>query len=150
VNADTPDDRTKGEDIIIGGLIVQVLFFGLFIAVTGLFHFRFARQSTAQPFIWQRLLVVIYVASALILIRSLFRMIEYIEGNDGELQSKEVYVLVLDAVPMTIASVSLNIFHPSKYMKSARKSLNDSDSKVGLSDPQGHSLGTMVSRRQEV
>ncbi|KAI3576652.1 RTA1 like protein-domain-containing protein [Fusarium oxysporum f. sp. albedinis] len=134
VNADTLDDRTKGEDIIIGGLIVQVLFFGLFIAVTGLFHFRFARQSTAQPFIWQRLLVVIYVASALILIRSLF----------------QVYVLVLDAVLMTIASVSLNIFHPSKYMKSARKSLNDSDSKVGLSDPQGHSLGTMVSRRQEV
>ncbi|KAK2669649.1 Fungal transcription factor [Fusarium oxysporum f. sp. vasinfectum] len=144
VSADTPDDRTKGENIIIGGLIVQVLFFGLFIAVTGLFHFRFARQSTGQPFIWQRLLVIIYVASALILIRSLFRMIEYIEGHDGELQSKEVYVLVLDAVPMTIASVSLNIFHPSKYMKSARKSLNDSDSEVGLSDPQGHSLGTMI------
>uniref|UniRef100_A0A0D2YEL1 Protein RTA1 n=1 Tax=Fusarium oxysporum (strain Fo5176) TaxID=660025 RepID=A0A0D2YEL1_FUSOF len=106
-----------------------------------------ALQGIAQPFIWQRPLVVIYVASALILIRSLFRMIEYIEGHDGELQSKEVYVLVLDAVPMTIASVSLNIFHPSKYMKSARKSLDDSDSEVGLSDPQGHSLGTMKRQR---
>ncbi|WZH40877.1 RTA1 like protein-domain-containing protein [Fusarium acuminatum] len=150
VNADTPDDRTTGENIIIGGLVVQVLFFGLFIAVTGLFHFRFARHSTARPFNWQRLIVVVYVASVLILIRSLFRMIEYIEGHDGELQSKEVYVLVLDAVPMAIASVGLNIFHPSKYMKNTRKSLDNSDSEIALGDQQGHSLGTMVGRRQEV
>ncbi|KAH7463988.1 hypothetical protein FOMA001_g17860 [Fusarium oxysporum f. sp. matthiolae] len=150
VNADTPDDRTVGENIIIAGLTVQILFFGLFIAVTGLFHFRFARRSTSRPFSWQRLLVVIYVASVLILIRSLFRMIEYIEGHDGELQSKEVYILVLDAVPMAIASVGLNIFHPSKYMQSTGKSLEDSNSEVALSDQQGHSLGTVMGRRQEV
>ncbi|TXB99911.1 hypothetical protein FocTR4_00013571 [Fusarium oxysporum f. sp. cubense] len=150
VNADTPDDRTTGENIIIAGLTVQVLFFGLFIAVTGLFHFRFARHSTSRPFNWQRLLVVIYVASVLVLIRSLFRVIEYIQGHDGELQSKEVYILVLDPIPMAIASVGLNIFHPSKYMKSTRKPLDNSDSEVALSDPQGHSLGTVVSRRQEV
>jgi hypothetical protein len=77
-------------------------------------------------------------------------MIEYIEGHDGELQSKEVYVLVLDAVPMAIASVGLNIFHPSKYMKNTRKSLDNSDSEIALGDQQGHSLGTMVGRRQEV
>ncbi|KAF5557611.1 protein RTM1 [Fusarium napiforme] len=142
VNADTPDDRTTGENIIIAGLTVQILFFGLFIAVTGLFHFRFARNSTSRPLSWRRLLVVIYVASVLILIRSLFRMIEYIEGHDGELQSKEVYVLVLDAIPMAIASVGLNLFHPSKYMGSMRKPLENSDSEVELSDLQGRSLGT--------
>ncbi|KAF5597978.1 RTM1 [Fusarium pseudoanthophilum] len=150
VNADSPDDRTTGENIIIAGLTVQILFFGLFIAVTGLFHFRFARHSTSRPSSWQRLLVVIYVASVLILIRSLFRMIEYIEGHDGELQSKEVYVLVLDAIPMAIASVGLNLFHPSKYIETRRKSLENSDSEVALSDLQGRSLGTAVGRRQEV
>ncbi|KAI6750575.1 hypothetical protein HG530_014856 [Fusarium avenaceum] len=132
VNADTLDDRTTGENIIIGGLVVQLLFFGLFIAVTGLFHFRFARYSTARPSNWQRLIVVVYVASVLILIRSIFRMIEYIGGHDGELQSKEVYVLVLDAIPMAIVSFGLNIFHPSKYMQSTRKSLIDSDSEIAL------------------
>ncbi|KAM6522980.1 hypothetical protein FALCPG4_012587 [Fusarium falciforme] len=150
VNADTPDDRTTAQNIIIGGLVVQILFFGLFIAVTGLFHFRFRRHSTTPPSSWQRLLVVIYVASILILIRSLFRMIEYIEGHDGELQSKEVYVLVLDAVPMTIASIGLNIFHPSRYMKRTRKALDDSDSEVAMGNQQGHPLGTVVGRRREV
>ncbi|KAH7215428.1 RTA1 like protein-domain-containing protein [Fusarium oxysporum] len=137
-------------DIISIALQGIVLFFGLFIAVTGLFHFRFARHSISRLFNWRRLLVVIYVASVLVLIRSLFRMIEYIQGYDGELQSKEVYILVLDAIPMAIASVGLNIFHPSKYMKSTRKPLDNSDSEVALSDPQGHSLGTVVSRRREV
>ncbi|KAM0558038.1 hypothetical protein ACHAPJ_005205 [Fusarium lateritium] len=140
VNADTPDDRKTAENIIIGGLTVQILFFGLFIAVTGLFHFRFIKNSITRPsnpgFNWQRFLVVIYVASVLILIRSLFRMIEYIEGHDGELQSKEVYIYVFDAVPMAIASIGFNIFHPSKYLNGSKKATEDSDSEI----PLGHRL----------
>lgn len=77
-------------------------------------------------------------------------MIEYIEGHDGELQSKEVYVLVLDAVPMAITTVGLNIFHPSKYLGRSMKPLDDSDSDVSSGHQQGHLLGIVVSRRQEV
>ncbi|KAJ4258780.1 hypothetical protein NW762_007867 [Fusarium torreyae] len=136
INADTPDDRKAAENIIIGGLTVQIMFFGLFIAVTGLFHFRFAKNSTTRPcnrgFNWQRFLVVIYVASVLILIRSLFRMIEYIQGHNGELQSKEVYVYVFDAIPMAIASIGFNIFHPSKYINGSKKATEDSDSEIPL------------------
>ncbi|KAH6980215.1 RTA1 like protein-domain-containing protein [Fusarium venenatum] len=150
VNADTQDDRTTGENIIIAGLTVQILFFGLFISVTGLFHFQFVRHSKARPIRWQRLLVVIYVVSVLILIRSLFRMVEYIEGHDGELQSKEVYILILDAVPMAIVSVGLNIFHPSEYMNSRSKVSKDSDSEVTFDNHYGLSLGTVVGRREEV
>ncbi|KAF4969428.1 hypothetical protein FSARC_3359 [Fusarium sarcochroum] len=135
VNADTPE---SAENIIIGGLTVQILFFGLFVAVTGLFHFQFAKDFTKRPsnfgFNWQRFLVVIYVASILILIRSLFRMIEYIEGHDGELQSKEVYVYVFDAVLMAIASIGFNIFHPSKYLNGSREVTDDSDSEIPLGD----------------
>ncbi|KAM0227201.1 hypothetical protein ACHAPO_011738 [Fusarium lateritium] len=132
VNADTPDDRTTGENIIIAGLTVQILFFGLFICVTGLFHFRFARHSKTRP------------------IRSIFRMVEYIEGHDGELQSKEVYILVLDAIPMAIASVGLNIFHPSEYMNNRSKVSKDSDSEVAFDNHGGLAFGTGVGRREEV
>ncbi|KAK7425721.1 hypothetical protein QQZ08_007820 [Neonectria magnoliae] len=48
VNADTPDDRSSGEKIIIGGLVVQVLFFSLFMAITCLFHYRARKNPTAR------------------------------------------------------------------------------------------------------
>ncbi|KAF5228660.1 hypothetical protein FAUST_10965 [Fusarium austroamericanum] len=146
-NADSPDDRETGENIIIAGLTVQILFFGLFIIVTGLFHFRFLEDFTGRKSIygtkWERSLVLIYVASVLILIRSLFRMIEYIEGYDGELQSKEIYILVLDAVPMAIASTIFNVFHPSKFLNGTSENLADSETEDGLGYRQGHSLGTV-------
>ncbi|KAJ4027495.1 hypothetical protein NW761_012577 [Fusarium oxysporum] len=152
VNADTPDDRTTGENIIIAGLTVQILFFGLFITVTGLFHFRFlnskARTSSLETN-GQRSLAVIYAASVLILIRSLFRMIEYIEGHDGELQSKEVYVLVLDGIPMVIASIMFNVLHPSRFLDISSKDVTDSEAEAPLSLWQDRSLGTVVGRGSE-
>ncbi|QPC65682.1 hypothetical protein HYE67_007913 [Fusarium culmorum] len=150
-NANSLDDRATGENIIIAGLTVQILFFCLFIIVTGLFHFRFLKDSTGRTSIygtkWERSLVLIYLASVLILIRSLFRMIEYIEGHDGELQSKEIYILVLDAVPMAIASTMLfNVFHPSKFLNGTSENLADSETEDALGYWQGHSLGTVVCR----
>lgn len=80
-------------------------------------------------------MVVISVASALILVRSLFRMIEYVEGRDGELQSKEVYLYALDAIPMAMVSIGFHVFHPSKYFNSRRKSLCESESEMTLGFP---------------
>ncbi|KAM0346990.1 hypothetical protein ACHAP4_011553 [Fusarium culmorum] len=71
-------------------------------------------------------------------------MIEYIEGHDGELQSKEIYILVLDAVPMAIASTMLfNVFHPSKFLNGTSENLADSETEDALGYWQGHSLGTV-------
>ncbi|KAJ3549180.1 hypothetical protein NM208_g79 [Fusarium decemcellulare] len=137
VNAETRDDRESGERIIIGGLTVQLLFFGLFMVVTGLLHFRITRNPTATRISsvqvnWKRFLIIIYIASALILIRSLFRMIEYIMGHDSVLQSQEVYIYVFDAALMAAATVMLNIFHPSEYLNTERKPIDDNDSEVEM------------------
>ncbi|CAH0054937.1 unnamed protein product [Clonostachys solani] len=107
-----------GEKVIIGGLFVQLAFFGFFIIVAGLFHYRMRQNPTgqaSQPRIrWQIYLVTLYVTGALIWVRSLFRAIEFIEGNTGPLMRQEVYVFVFDGMLMFIVLLWMNWFHPSE------------------------------------
>ncbi|RMJ05298.1 hypothetical protein CDV36_014035 [Fusarium kuroshium] len=138
VNADTEDDRSTGENIIIGGLVVQIIFFSLFMIVTCLFHFRIRKNPTARAESiatrWELFLVILYITSVLILIRSIFRLAEYAMGHDSELQAKEVYTYVLDGAPMLIASTLFNIFHPSKYLVAGKQLVDGSDSEMQLGD----------------
>jgi hypothetical protein len=113
------DDRelmTTGENILIVGLFIQLVFFGLFIVVTTLFHYRIIRQPTTRSATidtpWLRYIYILYSASGLVMVRSVFRAIEYIMGEDGELQQHEVYFYVLDTALMLGVSVLFNVFHP--------------------------------------
>lgn len=63
---------------------------------------------------WKRHLYVLYATSALILVRSIFRVIEYIQGNAGYLLSHEVYLYVFDATLMFLVMVLFNWIHPSQ------------------------------------
>ena len=63
---------------------------------------------------WKRHLYILYFTSALILVRSLFRVIEYIQGHSGYLLSHEVYLYVFDALLMLLVMVSFNWIHPSQ------------------------------------
>lgn len=83
--ADDADTVSSGNDIIIVGLFVQVVFFAVFVATGALFHRRLAREptpaSTQMP--WRRHMLGLYVVSVLIFVRSVVRVIEYIQGNGG-------------------------------------------------------------------
>ncbi|KAJ3522996.1 hypothetical protein NM208_g12628 [Fusarium decemcellulare] len=112
------DLQKIGQNVIIGGLFVQLLFFGCFIVTSAVFHRRMLRAPTLKstdPLVrWQTYLVTLYVTGALIWVRSLFRVIEFIEGNDGELMRSEVWVFVFDGLLMLIVLVWMNWFHPSE------------------------------------
>lgn len=118
--AKTSSSVSLGENIIVAGLFVQVISFGFFIIVSIIFH----RRMVATPMHllvearipWTRYMRVLYAASALILIRSVYRVAEYIQGNTGYLQSKEVFVYIFDATLMVICCLLLNYFHPSDIL----------------------------------
>jgi hypothetical protein len=105
-----------GEHIIIAGLFIQIGFFGAFIIFAGIFHWRMLRHqtlATRDPNIrWQAYLTVLYVSGILIWVRSLFRAIEYIDGNNGALMRSEVFVFTLDGLLMLIVMLYMNWFHP--------------------------------------
>ncbi|EMR69789.1 putative rta1 domain protein [Eutypa lata UCREL1] len=107
-----------GENTITGGLFVQLAFFGFFVAVSAIFHRRMSRRPTSQaryPLVrWRSYLTTLYVTSALIWVRSVFRVIEYIQGNDGYLMTTEAFVFVFDGLLMLGALTWMNWFHPSE------------------------------------
>jgi len=106
-----------GENIILAGLVLQIIFFGLFMVVSITFHTRIAKRPTvaSQGYhsIWSKQIWVLYAASLLILVRSAFRVVEYGMGNAGYLLRHEVFLYVFDAVLMFLVMVIFNIFHPS-------------------------------------
>ncbi|TLD09535.1 hypothetical protein PspLS_11836 [Pyricularia sp. CBS 133598] len=118
--AKTQNDVTKGENIILGGLGIQILFFSLFIVVTAVFHVRIHRNPTSQSLntttLWVPMLYVLYIASFLILVRSVFRVVEYSQGSTGLLMTHEYFLYLLDALPMFAVCAMFNWMHPSKVI----------------------------------
>lgn len=123
-----------GEYVTITGLCVQLLFFSFFVITSALFHIRIRQQPTPRVMqlaqkgsqssthrTWESVLWGLYIACALILIRSIFRLIEYAQGNDGYLISHEAFMYVFDAMLMFFAMVALNVFHPSVILAGGTK-----------------------------
>ncbi|KAH0431456.1 hypothetical protein CcaCcLH18_07072 [Colletotrichum camelliae] len=113
-----------GEHIVIGGLVVQVLFFSLFASTAAVFHVRMRKLPTTRVLSanipWEAFLAVLYLASALIMIRSIFRLIEYAQGNDGYLVSHEVYLYVFDSVLMFATMCLFAWKHPNAINRWAK------------------------------
>jgi hypothetical protein len=109
-----------GENVIIVGLFVQIIFFGFFVIVSVIFHKRIVASPTTESATcsvnWKRYLFVLYFASAMIMIRCIYRVIEYIQGQTGILQSHEYYAYMFDALLMFQVMIVFMIFHPSQII----------------------------------
>ncbi|KAG9228598.1 RTA1 like protein-domain-containing protein [Amylocarpus encephaloides] len=116
VKADTKKKADMAQNMITGGLGIQVLFFSLFMVVTLIFHIRMRHapslraQSITVP--WQQYIIILYVASIFILVRSVFRIAEYVGGSEGVLLSKEFYLYIFDAALMFLTMALFNLRHP--------------------------------------
>lgn len=64
---------------------------------------------------------LLYTVSILIVIRSLFRLIEFVEGSEGKLYKTEVYLYVFDAALMFCAVVAMAVVHPGLLLRVIRK-----------------------------
>ncbi|KAK7537028.1 RTA1 like protein-domain-containing protein [Phyllosticta citribraziliensis] len=158
--ADSRSSQDRGEMVIIIGLIVQLLFFGFFIIVAAVFHWRLNKSPTEASLRpetrWRYYLTALYGTSLFILVRCLFRLIEYIQGQDGYLLSKEVFLYVFDAVLMFLVCAWFNWWHPSEIgvllrgdkaatngfalLRSREKTL-DNDNEMGqVSDIRSHEI----------
>jgi hypothetical protein len=117
-------DVNLGQHVITGGLGIQVVFFGFFIVVASIFHYRIARfpttRSKSLSIPWERYLYILYIASLLIMVRSVFRIAEYVMGQDGFLLKHEIFLYIFDATLMFLMMTLFNFWHPSKIIHKAR------------------------------
>ncbi|GIJ87059.1 hypothetical protein Asppvi_005961 [Aspergillus pseudoviridinutans] len=124
MSAGGSNSQDIGTYIIVAGLGVQLLFFGVFVIVAWVFHFRFSSSENSGTDVntsgkvpwarsWNGLLWVLYLVSGLILIRSAFRMVEFAQGFNGYLIRHEIFMYVLDTALMFVLMVVMNVVHPS-------------------------------------
>ena len=110
--------RKTGSNIVVAGLFIQIIFFGAFVAVASVFHYRIRSAPTSkmlsETLPYSKHLLTLYVMSGLIFVRSIVRAVEFLQGFEGYIISHEVFLYVFDAVPMVVVMLVLNWFHPSE------------------------------------
>ena len=126
-----------GEKVVIAGLALQVATIVAFLIAAIDFHIRMHRASVTvndtERDTWKKMLHVLYLLSALVLFRCVFRLIEYATGNAAYLISHEWTLYVFDGVPMFTVLVLLLVWQPKEQkMNKERKVSQSSDSEVGV------------------
>jgi hypothetical protein len=117
-----------GDDIIVAGLFIQVVFFGLFVIAAASFHYRLVqtnKQTIQIPLAyerpWKKHMAGLYIVSILIFVRSIVRCAEYIEGFVGYIITHEAFLYCFDATAMFFAVVTMNWAHPGEVAKHIRE-----------------------------
>ncbi|KAI0891897.1 RTA1 like protein-domain-containing protein [Annulohypoxylon nitens] len=123
-----------GENIVVAGLVIQILFFCLFVAAALLFHLRYRQHSVVSKAFgrssfnlrqaitqrgdakasWESMMSMLYATSALILARCVFRIIEYGMGSEGYLLAHEWTLYIFDGILMVAMMVIFYIWYPSQ------------------------------------
>jgi hypothetical protein len=128
-------DSERGKVIILVGLMAQIAVFTFFIVVAGVFHHRLGKAPTAMAVRldarspekgnkmrngWKGVMLIIYLPSGLIFVRSLFRFVEFVGPRDGPLWTSEAYLYLFDSLLMLGVLAVLIPFHPAQYVPGKR------------------------------
>ncbi|KAL3470372.1 RTA1 like protein-domain-containing protein [Aspergillus californicus] len=113
-----------GTGVLIGGLALQVATFSVFLIVVVKFHRDALRTPEGAPAGtmdegMRMVLRGVYIAGFFIMIRSIFRLIEFALGTDSYIMTNEWPIYVLEGVPMFIAFMVLGWYHPSRWLSAA-------------------------------
>lgn len=103
--------------VVITGLAIQLVSFSIFWLTAIVFERRIRRSPTSESIQtdipWKKFLYMLYAVSSLIIIRSAFRVVEYVLGNSGYPLKNEWTLYVFDSVPMAIVMVIFFVWYPS-------------------------------------
>ncbi|EJP68056.1 RTA1 domain-containing protein [Beauveria bassiana ARSEF 2860] len=120
-NDDNRNLAPIGMKLYTAGIALQLGFVVIFGVMTGWFYHRM-RQVSQGKGMGRRLQILTWTMLAvlvLIIVRVIFRLLEFGPGIDAsnELITNEMYPLALDALPMVIALVLLNVMHPGLVLR---------------------------------
>ncbi|KIW97613.1 uncharacterized protein Z519_01197 [Cladophialophora bantiana CBS 173.52] len=122
--------ETVGKYIVVVGLFIQLIAFGWFVVVALVFHVRMQKnvdkECRLRPTVpWRQGLRMIYICSALIMLRSIFRVVEYVMGVDSYLLTNEWPMYVFDAAPMWIVQAAFLVWFPDRFKPGQYDNIED-------------------------
>ncbi|KAI0669855.1 RTA1-domain-containing protein [Trametes maxima] len=129
-----PDKSRLGSNIILGGLVIQIISMTFFCYFMGEFAWR---RAADRPFRkrdniahshrdmdrpMKMLIIGICISTVLIYIRSVYRIIEFANGFDGPIAHTQVLFNVFDGMMVTLAMYTLNFMNPGTLLKATADS----------------------------
>jgi hypothetical protein len=123
-------DPNKGRNILLAGLIIQVVVTFVFLILLFLFLWK------SRAVLWQgknnkkAFLVSFVTATLLVYLRTCFRLAEVAQGVSAYLFTHEAFFAGLEFAPIACAMLLFNIWHPGRCLKKG----NDENSEVDRLD----------------
>ncbi|KAL2783596.1 RTA1 like protein-domain-containing protein [Aspergillus keveii] len=105
-----------GIGVLIGGLALQLATFTVFLIVVIKFHSTSNRRGPKLEDGMVKVIHGIYISGFFIMVRSIFRLVEFAWGTESYIMTNEWPIYVLEAVPMFIAFMVLGWYHPSRWL----------------------------------
>ncbi|KAF5713375.1 phospholipid-translocating ATPase [Fusarium mundagurra] len=108
-----------GQKVYMAGVGLQLAVILIFIGITAFFYFKLRQLEGRRMGCMKWLILTMLAVLILIVIRIVYRLIEFGPGvnEHNQLLIHEEYPLGLDATPMLIALVLLNIMHPGFVLR---------------------------------
>ncbi|KAI4656382.1 uncharacterized protein J4E79_007935 [Alternaria viburni] len=103
-----PDGVKTGTTVVIAGLGTQLVAFAFFILMAVVFHRRLNNEPTSTSrrthVKWRRYMWALYSVSVLVVVRSIFRLAEFIEGPESKVYQTEAYLDLSENIASIIVS----------------------------------------------
>jgi hypothetical protein len=111
-------------NVVLGGLVAQIIALGFFVFMTWHARRRIGREKVRvlldDPAInWESQFRVLEAATALVMLRSIVRGVEYAQGESGFVVRHEVFIYVFDAAAMVLVMGAFLVLHPSRLVRDA-------------------------------
>ncbi|KAI0078753.1 RTA1-domain-containing protein [Panus rudis PR-1116 ss-1] len=119
--ASTDSGSNLGGNIMLVGIIFQLVSLIVFVALSGEFLVRYVRdmpfrESGERRRRWDSKMKLLIgglcFITLFIFIRSIYRTIELSDGWNGRIISTQIYFNVLDGMMVLLAMITFNVFHP--------------------------------------
>ncbi|KAJ7871061.1 RTA1 like protein-domain-containing protein [Mycena leptocephala] len=122
-------DPTKGGNIILGGIVFQMVTIAVYVLCATEFLLRYLRNrpighgseqapSTTVP-LGRKMKLLVYALvfnTTCLFIRAVYRVIELSDSWSGRIITTQAYFNVLDGAMITLAILTLNVAHPGQLL----------------------------------
>ncbi|KZV75700.1 RTA1-like protein [Peniophora sp. CONT] len=144
--AEQGTDPAKGGNIMLGGIVFQLVAIVAYSVLAAEFIFRYiidkpvagheyadtSSRRVKTPLRMKLMLFGMALMTVLIFIRSVYRTCELADGWTGPVIQKQVLFNVCDGAMIVLAMFTLNFFHPGHLLLPAKEEILSSDHTLGV------------------
>ncbi|KAI1407152.1 RTA1-domain-containing protein [Hypoxylon sp. FL1857] len=121
-----PSAIRNSKTILLAGLITQIVALSFFVLNCWHVYSRCKRDATLTmeksiSFNWRNHFRAILIVAPVMIIRSIVRTVEFLQGNTGFVASHEVFIYLFDAFLMFAIMAVFIILHPARLIRDAHR-----------------------------